>query len=204
MGYPRELLNEDESIILDRYPHWSYMLGAAMMMGFALVATIVIAILKIELVFIGLLAMFVVAVGSLGRFLRWRTTNFVLTTDRLIVRTGIISKTGLEIPLDRVTNIAYHQTLLERILGTGDLVVESAGETGHQRFTDVAKPQQLQNLIYKQADLADRDNSSSTGDGGSAAMSIPEQIEKLAALRDRGLISDSEFQEKKTILLERM
>src|SRR5580765_4595580 len=99
MGYPRELLNDDESVLVDRIPHWTYMAGAAAMMLLAVVATIVMAIIHLSLVFIGLICILVVAIGSLGKFLRWRTTNFVLTTDRLVVRTGIISKSGLEIPL---------------------------------------------------------------------------------------------------------
>src|SRR4051794_32016717 len=111
MGYPKQMLNEGEQVILDRIPHWSFMLGAVVMMVFAFIATIAIAILETSLVWLGVLAMFVVAVGSFGRFLRWRTTNFVLTSDRLIIRTGIISKAGLEIPLQRIMNIAYHQTL---------------------------------------------------------------------------------------------
>lgn len=201
MGYPKELLNENESVLVDRIPHWSFMAGSGTMMVLAFLATIAIAVLQLNLVWIGFICIVVVAFGSLGRFLRWRTTNFVLTTDRLVVRTGIVSKSGLEIPLERITNISYHQTLAERVLRVGDLVVESAGVTGQQRFTDVAKPQELQNLIYRQADL-DREHSDATG--GNHGGSIPEQIEKLGELRDRGLISNAEFQEKKNNLLNKM
>ncbi len=203
MGYPTALLNQGEKILVDSVPHWSYMLGAMAMISLAVVATIIMAIIQPVLVLIGFICILVVAIGSLGRFLRWRTTNFVLTTDRLVERTGIIAKHGIEIPLDRITNISFHQTLKERILGTGDIVVESAGENGHQRFTDVEKPEKLQNLIYRQADLADRDNNAGDGGGGSGALSLPEQLEKLAQLRDRGVLSEEEFAKTKQELLDK-
>lgn len=95
---------------------------------------------------------FFTVIGSVMRYLRWITTEFVLTTDRLIVRHGIIGKNGKEIPLDRIMNISFHQSVLERILKTGDLVVESAGEQSQQVFSNVARPEKMQNKIYSAVD----------------------------------------------------
>lgn len=210
MTYPRSLLNDGEEIVVDRHPHWITLLNAAAIAVLAVILAIVLSVIEPFLGLVGLLCVVLAAIGCVGQFLRWRCTNFVVTTDRLIVRSGIIAKTGLEIPLDRVTNIAYHQSILERIVSSGDIVVESAGEQGHQRFSDVAEPMQLQSVIYRQAELASsrhNGNSNNAGTGTHAfgtGVTIPDQIEKLDELRQRGLISPAEFEAKKHELLSRM
>ena len=83
-------------------------------------------------------------------YARWITTNFVVTTDRLIYRHGVLSKHGIEIPLERVNTVFFSQSILERIVGSGDLVIESAGEMGRQNFSNVRKPSAVQNEIYRQ------------------------------------------------------
>lgn len=215
MPYPRELLNDDEEIIFDRHPHWSYMLGPIGMVALGVLATIVIGVFMWQYIWLGFIVIALFCIGSLGRYLRWQTTQFVLTSARIIIRQGILAKHGLEIPLDRVMNISYHQTILERILKVGDLVVESAGESGHQTFTDVAQPALVQNLIYKTAERDEQQSFGVSNDGlggnvgpnqrtGSSGLSIPEQIEKLAELHRNGTLSDAEFQQSKRQLLDDM
>ncbi len=146
-------------------------------------------------------------------FLRWRFTMFVLTSDRLITRTGILSKHSKEIPLERINDVAFSQTILERMLGAGDLFIESAGERGQTRITDVRKPEQMQLMIYKESE----ENSNRMMRGGSAATPPPvsdsntaksenvvEQIEALGRLKQQGVLSEAEFQAKKEELLKRM
>ena len=134
-----------------------------------------------------------------GRYVRWATTNFAVTTDRIIFRHGVLSKQGIEIPLERVNTIFFHQSIWERVIGTGDLVIESAGEKGSEPFTDIRRPSHVQNEIYR---LMEENQSRAAG--GSRDLSIPEQIDRLDDLRRRGVISDAEFQAKKTQLLDRM
>jgi membrane protein YdbS with pleckstrin-like domain len=214
MPYPRELLNDDEEIIFDRHPHWSYMIGPISMIALGVLVTIVISIVSWQYAWIGVLIIALFCLGSFGRYLRWRTTQFVLTSARIIIRQGILSKHGLEIPLDRVMNISYHQTIWERLLKVGDLVIESAGESGRQVFTDVAQPALVQNLIYKTAEQDEQQSfgNSVDGLGGNIGpnrgprvgkgLSIPEQIEKLAELHRNGVLSDEEFRQSKQQLLE--
>ncbi|MGH9285209.1 MAG: PH domain-containing protein, partial [Acidimicrobiales bacterium] len=141
-------------------------------------------------------------VWLVARYLKWRTTNFVVTSDRLIYRTGVLAKQGLEIPLERVNNILCSQRIIERILRSGDLVIESAGERGQQTIADVANPFIVQNVVYKAMEAAQaRDHDRMAGRPGP---SIPEQIEKLDELRQRGIISQAEFDQKKAQLLDRM
>ena len=91
-------------------------------------------------------------IWGLWRLVTWRTTHFVITNDRLIYRVGVFAKRGIQIPLERVNNVNFKQGILERIVGAGDLLVESAGEDGQQRFTDVRHPDRIQNLIHAQMD----------------------------------------------------
>ena len=89
----------------------------------------------------------------LRRYARWATTSFVLTSHRLIHRSGVVAKQGREIPLDHINDISYKQTIFDRIIRAGDLVIESAGERGQEVFPDLPKPGLIQNEIYRQLEV---------------------------------------------------
>jgi len=209
MPFPRKLLNEGEDVILDLHPHWWYFSGPVT----AVVVSVVLAVVLrnqndgvgpfLRIVSLGLV---LAAVAWLAvTYAKWSTTNVVVTTDRLIHREGVLGKRGKEIPLERVNDISVNQTFFERMLGAGDVTVESGGERGQQVFTDIAKPFIVQNVIYVEMERAKaRDADRSGGGGGPRELSIPEQLEKLDDLRQRGIISQAEFDAKKTQLLERM
>src|SRR3954452_48773 len=92
------------------------------------------------------------------RYGKWATTTFVVTTQRLIYRSGVLAKHGREIPLDRLNDISFHQTVFERMIGAGDLMIESAGERGQQTFNGIPHPNRVQNEIYRQVEASkDRD-----------------------------------------------
>ena len=204
MPFPRKLLNDHEDIILDLRPHWWFLSGpiAAVVLTVAL-TIFVAAIGAASAVPIAALVLVLGAVLWLSvRLLRWTTTNFVVTTDRLIFRTGVLSKHGREIPLERVNDITFHASLFERMIGAGDLVIESAGERGQQMFTDIPHPMQVQNEVYRQIEAAQQRDADRMA--GRRELSVPEQLEKLDELRQRGVISQAEFDTKKSQLLDRM
>ena len=68
------------------------------------------------------------AVWLLVRYVQWLTTNFVITSDRVIFRHGVFAKSGIEIPLERVNSVHFNQGIFERIIGAGDLLIESGAE----------------------------------------------------------------------------
>ena len=84
------------------------------------------------------------------KYLDWARTYFVVTSDRVVYRTGVLSRHGVEIPLERVNNINYHQRLFERIIGAGNLEIQSAGEQGTSRFDFVRHPDGVQQEIYRE------------------------------------------------------
>lgn len=201
MGYPRKLLNDREEIVLDLHPHWRVFLAPGALLVVALGALIAVAA-WFENTPAMIAAGVVFGIGVLwfiGRWLVWRTTNFVLTTDRVIYRSGVISKQGQNIPLERINNVASSQSVLERFLQVGDLVIESAGETGRQVFSDVLKPSRVENRIYAEIErAAERDQRR----GARAGMSVADELAKLEQLRRRGVISEEEFAAQKARLLE--
>jgi uncharacterized membrane protein YdbT with pleckstrin-like domain len=155
MPYPAKLLNPDESVALDLHPHWWYF--AESVSSFTVSGILWLFVFgkyqddpKPFLTYpIGVIAL-ATLVWVIVRYLKWRTTYFVITSDRLIYRNGVIGKAGIEIPLERVNNVNFKQGIFERIIGAGDLLIESGGEDGQQRFTDIAHPDKVQNLIHMQ------------------------------------------------------
>lgn len=202
MPYPKKNLNANESIALDMHPHWWYFAEPAAALVGAIVLGIVI-LAKADndaLKWIALILLAVSALWLVGRYLKWITTNFVITSQRLIFRQGVFAKSGIEIPLERVNNVNFNQSVFERVLGAGDLLIESGGEDGQSRFTDIRKPDKVQNLIHAQMDgLAMR-----RGGYARAATSesdVTAQLERLEGLLDRGTISQDEFDAQKRKLL---
>jgi uncharacterized membrane protein YdbT with pleckstrin-like domain len=86
---------------------------------------------------------------SLRPFLRWQATHYVITNRRIVLRSGILSRRGRDIPLNRVNDVSFEHGLIERLLRTGSLTVESAGERGQLVLTDVPRVERVQHTIYE-------------------------------------------------------
>ena len=147
--------------------------------------------------YLGMASIIVSGAWVLVHLIKWRTTYFVVTSHRLIYRQGVVSRDGVEIPLERVNNVNFSQSVVERMIGVGDLLIESGGQDGQQTFTDIAQPERVQNIIHSTIQARTGSRSGAT----SGSMSIADELERLEALRDRGTISDDEFLEQKRRLL---
>jgi uncharacterized membrane protein YdbT with pleckstrin-like domain len=160
--FPRRLLNENETVVLDLRPHWWVLVGSGLLLALTFALAIVVSVtvpgVAHDPVLIACLVLVLVAlVRFVRRYARWATTNMVLTSDRLILRAGVFAKTGREIPLERINDLTYRQRIFERLIGAGDILVESAGERGQQTLRMVPKPMQVQQAIYKQMAQASAD-----------------------------------------------
>ncbi len=206
MAFSEDQLYSDEEVVLDLKPHWWYFASQATALFWALVLGVVAFVWidqpVVTIVALGLIV--VVLAWFIGRYIVWSTTAFVVTTDRLINRSGVFSRQGTEIPLERVNTVFFSQSFFERVIGSGDLEIESASEQGSQKFTDIRKPLNVQNEIYRQMENNENRKFDRVGRNLGGGLSIPEQIEKLDELRQKGIISNQEFEEKKTELLDRM
>jgi uncharacterized membrane protein YdbT with pleckstrin-like domain len=212
--YPRRLLSEGEEITLDLRPHWWYFAKHI----FASVVLIVLLVLVFQVhgtvfdwSFRVWAVLALVWAAWLGlRYLNWTFTHFVVTDKRVVFRTGVLAKHGVEIPLDRISNINFHQSIWERVIGAGDLEIESAGRDGQTKFNDVWHPDAVQQTLYQEMEEHARTRASWVA-GGAAQQpaaapqpSVPDQLNQLADLRDRGVITAAEFEAKKAQLLDRM
>ena len=211
MAFPKHLLADHEKLVFDLRPHWVAVIPSALWTIALLLFWIVgYRVAKAQLdgsaesfaqnavAIVALVAFYILAALP---FLRWRFTMFVLTSDRLITRTGIVSKHSKEIPLERINDVTFTQSVLERAVGAGDLLLESAGERGQTRITNVRRPEHVQLIIYKETE---ENNNRMMRGGAPQSHSIPDQIEALARLRDQGALSDTEFETKKQELLKRL
>ncbi len=161
MAFSTKYLNDDEHVILDLHPHWwtfvepsislitllvlwlkSYDIAEAQSSnGMRLLETVCVRAIEV---------LVVVGVVRLGvRALKWSRTHFVLTNQRVIFRSGVIARVGIEIPLYRVNNINFHQSIFERLIGAGDLLIESGGEDGMEVFDNIRDPEQVQSYIQR-------------------------------------------------------
>jgi len=210
MPFPPDLLNESEEVVLDLRPHWAKLFFPMVFNVLAIVATAASLFLTdSKVVRFLLLAVLAVAVVFLMiRYIKWTTTNFVVTTERLIHREGVIAKNGIEIPLDRVQTIRFHQTIFERMIGAGDLLIESAGETGQNTFSNIRKPNVVQNVIYREIEAYENRRvdrmagaRGPSGPSGPPGLSVPEQLEKLHQLLQQGAINPAEYEAQKARLL---
>lgn len=211
MPYPEDSLHPSEELVLHLHPHWWYIAKSVIALVLAVAFGVVVLAgnwwdpLKILAAIL-----VVVALGFFAeRYVRWISTHFVLTSDRVIYRSGVIAKTGVEIPLESINAIHFEQRMFERLLGLGDLKVDSASVAGYSVFDDINHPDKVQNEIYLQMEANDQRRfqpavQAAAPPAAPAEPSIPEQLDQLSGLRDRGVITEEEFQAKKAELLGRM
>jgi uncharacterized membrane protein YdbT with pleckstrin-like domain len=229
LAFPERLLSEDEELIYDLRPHWLTLVVPVLITVAVMVAVgaawVVMPAGDLQQpgrMVVGVLGLVVLLATVVGRVLRWTTTHFVLTTERLIFRSGVVAKFGREIPLERINDVTFSQSLFERMIGAGDLLLESAGEHGQSRFSNIRDPETVQLEIYRQMEandrrragyattqphpaVADRTPTAPTRDPRTPdAPSALDDLERLANLRDRGAVTEEEFQRMKRELLDRM
>jgi len=214
VAFPERLLSEDEELIYDLRPHWWTLVVPVLItvlvtvaVGAAWAVTPGGSLQAPARLVIGMAGLLLLALLVVGRVLRWLTTHFVLTTERLIFRSGVVAKFGREIPLERINDVTFSQSVFERLIGIGDLVIESAGEHGQSTFSDIRDPEAVQLQISRQMEANGRRRSGYAA----AAAPAPERppgvlsdLERLADLRDRGAVTEEEFQAKKRDLLDRL
>jgi membrane protein YdbS with pleckstrin-like domain len=160
MPFPRRLLTEDEEVVVELRPHWLF-LGWPLVVAVSVVALSVVVAVSFSHAPVGVLyvLLVLVAVSALwlaARLVRWFATNLVVTTTRILQRSGVLARSGFELRLERVNQLSYHQSLIDRILRTGELLVEMGGETGVVVFERVPRPAAVQSVITEQINAVHR------------------------------------------------
>ena len=180
-GIPRKLLGDGEKVVIATRPHWKEMVGPVLVLLLVSPLATFLATVVPEgsaqrwlRLAIAVLAVLVVLRWVGWPFLVWITTSYVVTDRRLITRVGVIARLGRDMPLSRVNDVTFeHCGVLERMLGCGTLLVESAGERGQLLLRDVPRVEEVQRDVYRLAEEdeerrrhGDDDRRSSSQPGG--------------------------------------
>jgi uncharacterized membrane protein YdbT with pleckstrin-like domain len=158
VGYPDNVLAGDEQVVLHRHPHWKRLFwpvvvlilaSAAASFGLAVVNNTNWDPTAKRVVFAVIGAIWLLVIGwlTLWPFLTWLTTHFVITDRRVMYRQGVLSRSGIDIPLARINSVEFRHRLIDRILRTGTLIVESASQDPLP-FHDIPRVEQVHALLY--------------------------------------------------------
>ena len=227
MPFPRKLLIENEELVLELRPHWIALVLPA-------IVTVLVVAGWIAATSYGpdegtgrdvtfwaatAVAVFVLIWFPVRKFIAWVTSYFVVTSDRVIHREGWIAKRSMEIPLEAINDVRFHQGVFERLIGAGDLIISSASEFGREVFGDIRNPEQVQKTIYQQGELNKDRMYRGAPRGSGTAMPAPPasnpaapamppasasttgELERLAELRNKGVLTEDEFQAQKKRIL---
>ncbi|WP_084103248.1 PH domain-containing protein [Demequina sp. NBRC 110056] len=158
MGYPEDLLAPNERLLLHRHQHWKVLIGASLWLIVIVVAAVFGFIWASGLegvggtVATGAVAIAAVALLgwlSLAPLVRWATTHFVITNRRILFRTGVITRTGIDIPIARIASIQFRHGIIDRIFRTGTLIIESASDDPLE-FDDIPEVEQVHSMLYNE------------------------------------------------------
>jgi uncharacterized membrane protein YdbT with pleckstrin-like domain len=216
MAFPRRLLIEGEELVLDLRPHWIALVwptivtvlvvvGYGLALAYAPDEGFARSFLVWGALFLGLAILFWFALRPV---VHWATSNFAVTTDRVIHREGFIAKRSMEIPLEAINDVRFQQGILERIVGAGDLIIQSASEFGRNVFANIRNPEHVQRTIYQQGERNKERMyqgrpapAAAATPAAPASPSVTTELERLAELRDKGVLTEAEFQNQKRKIL---
>ena len=193
MPFPARLRNPGEEVVADIRPHWwclaAPVAAALAVLAGAIAAGVVGAPRPVD---IGVVAVLAVALAWMVlRYVRWSGTRLFVTSERLVHRQGLLARRSREIPLEHLSDIGYRQTMWQRLLRAGDLVLESAGRDSREVFPWLPHPGAIENEIRRQID-ANRPG---------RAASVADELERLDDLRRRGVLTNEEFEAQKARIL---
>jgi uncharacterized membrane protein YdbT with pleckstrin-like domain len=156
VAYPDDLLVEGEQVVMHKHPHWKMLVVPVLALLLVAGLTGYLAALVRDQSWAqwAWLALAVVGVLLVGRLtvvpvVRWRSTHFVVTTRRVLVREGLLSRHGIDIPMGRINSVQFRHTVVERLLGCGTLVIESASDEPLE-FDDVPGVERVHALLYRE------------------------------------------------------
>lgn len=160
MGYPENVLADDEQVVLHRHPHVKRLIGPVL----ALLLTTAVAAFAAgfvnprpwdptakNVVFGVIWAIWLVIIGwsTFWPFLNWLTTHFVITERRVMYRHGLLTRSRIDIPLARISHLEFSHRLVDRILRTGTLIIESASQDPLE-FYDIPRVERVHALLYQE------------------------------------------------------
>lgn len=206
--YLEEMLGENEQILLRARKHWSVLFGNIALEIVLIIALIVASFALLPLVAfpvvpLGFFLVLVPLAGMVRDFLLWYNRQYVVTNRRVIQTSGVFSKDVVDSSLEKVNDVKMSQSFWGRLFDYGDIEILTASEVGANVFRSIGEP-----VRFKTAMLNAKERLGFDGDLGvqavHAANDIPSLIARLDDLRQKGIVSEQEFQQKKAELLAKM
>ena len=149
-------LSEGERSVLFLHPHWKTVLMPFLLLVLVVVVAAVLVVViphnrlqTDERIAEGVIALIVAVIWTGIPFLRWRTTTYELTNRRLRLRRGIVSRTGRDFPLIRISDVSFSHGPIDRLLRCGKLIVESAGEHGQLVLNEIPEVEKVQATLFQ-------------------------------------------------------
>ncbi len=162
MGFPENVLAKGEKVERDLHPHWLTVVVPTIFGLLLAAACITVARATPDddtgnrIQWIAVAVFVLVAVPAVFvPYLRWRTTHYVITSHRVMVRRGILTKNGKDITLSKITDVSFQQTVIDRIIRSGSLHIESAGDSPDENLTNIPRSNEVQQLINRLIDEDD-------------------------------------------------
>ncbi|GGM66135.1 membrane protein [Longimycelium tulufanense] len=163
MAYPDDLLGDDEYVVVHKHPHWKILVFPVVVFLLTVGVCVYLAALvqdfswrSIAWIALAVLGGVVIIWFTLVPLVRWRTTHFVVTTQRVMAREGVLTRTGIDIPMSRINSVRFQHGLIDRVFGCGTLVVESASDEPLE-FDDIPQVERVHSLLYREVN-ADPDD----------------------------------------------
>jgi uncharacterized membrane protein YdbT with pleckstrin-like domain len=149
-------LSDGEQFVLRLHPHWKTLIGPFFLLAVVIVAAIAALLLlpvgsggDVAREAVGALLLIGVIAWGAVPLLRWKTTSYELTTRRLRLRRGVLTRSGRDFPLIRISDVSFSHGILDRLLGCGRLVVESAGEHGQLVLNEIPQVERVQATLFQ-------------------------------------------------------
>ncbi len=204
--YLQGLMGETEEILLETHQHWFVLFGKIflelLVIGL-LLGGIVVGFTYFQApALYGLILLIIPAIGIMNDVLVWRNKAYIVTNRRVIQISGVFNKDIVDSSLEKVNDVKMSQSFFGRMFGYGDIEILTASELGVNLFHEIDNP-----IGFKTAMLNAKERLGFDGDSGVGARvskDIPTLIEELDELRKKGIISEAEFQKKKTELLQKI
>ena len=161
MAYPDKLLTDGETVVYDMRPHWRILFFPAVVLVLLVFGTVFLLSQVPDgwswatWLLLGVAAV-VFVVWVVKPVVQWATSQYVLTNRRVIIRSGVVARQGRDMPLVRVNDVHFNYGVIDRMLGCGDLIVESAGETGRLLISAVPDVELIQREIFRLHEEDDR------------------------------------------------
>jgi uncharacterized membrane protein YdbT with pleckstrin-like domain len=208
MSYVQKLLGANERIVFATKRHAFVLLGRVLkeILVLAVIAVGIFAVpdfpqkgfLQIALMVVGLIALISMAMD----FLKWQSEGFFITNRRVIHGSGVFSKKILDSSLSKINDVIMEQSLFGRMFGYGTIRILTASDEVINLLDRIAHP-----VEFKQAMLNAKAETEPLVAGTPAAVAAPsatQLLDELAQLRQRNVISDQEYEEKRKEILKRM